>query len=300
MAASRAGSAAALEAARAACRALGRGDLLRGLVLLLGEQLALAPRLGSGAAHRAGEAQQADGCRRGCGRTARRRAQRRRARAARADEAEAGLGEDAAGRGEEGHGVRAQMHLGAGEDEWTRLGARRAEAADGLAAPMAAAGGREGMVAAGGRESTGGGGERLEQTAGQQVGRTTQSSHAAVPPVAEPMAEEAAVWCTAEMRVEARSAAAAAPGKRRAVAAAETTTALAAEASGGGAAAPAAAGGAASPPSTGARRRAVVRRSERGAGSSVTGVTKPTTPAARAAGPQTRARRIIGAIAAAM
>ena len=195
--------------------------------------------------------------------------------------------------------MRAQMHLGAGEDEWTRLGARRAEATDGLAAPMAAARGRGGMVAAGGRESTGGGGERLEQTAGQ-VGRTTQSSHAAVPPVAEPMAEEAAVWCTAEMRVEARSAAAAAPGKRRAVAAAETTTAVAAEASGGGAAAPAAAGCAASPPSTGVRRRAVVRRSERGAGSSVTGVTKPTKPAARVAGMQTRARRIIGAIAAAM
>ena len=70
-------------------------------------------------------------------------------------------------------------------------------------------------------------------------------------------------------------------------------------ASGGGAAAPAAAGGAASPPSTGVRRRAVVRRSERGAGSSVTGVTKSTKLAARAAGAQTRARRILGATAAA-
>ena len=296
----RAGSAAALEAARAACRALGRGDLLRGLVLLLGEQLALAPCLGSGAGHRAGEAQQADGCRRGCERTARRRAQRRRARAARADEAGAGLGEGAAGRGEEGQGVRAHMRLGAGDDEWTRLGARRAEATDGLAAPMAAARGRAGVVAAGGRESTGGSGEQLEQAARQQVGRATRSSHAAGPPVAEAMAEEAAVWCATEMRVEARSAAAAAPGKRRAVAAAETMAVAAAEASGGEAAATAAAGGAASPTSVGVRGRAVVRRGARGQGGSVAGVTKSTKPAARAAGAQMRARRIFGAVAAAI
>ena len=55
----------------------------------------------------------------------------------------------------------------------------------------------------------------------------------------------------------------------------------------------------ASPPSTGVRGRAVVRRGARGAGSPVAGVTKPTKPAARAAGAQTRARRIIGAITAA-
>ena len=228
----------------------------------------------------------------------RRRAQRRRARAARADEAEGGRGVGAAGRGEKGPGVGARERLSAVDDGWTRLGARRAEAADGLAAPMAAARGREDTVAAGGREPTGGGRPRLEGMDRQQVGHSTISSHAAVLPVAEAMAEEAAVWCAVEMRAEARRAAAAAPGKRRAVAAAESATAAATEA-GGEVAAPAAVGGTASPPSTGVRGRAVMRRGARGAGSLVAGVTKPMKSAARAAGAQTRARRILGAIAAA-